>query len=274
MYGITNEETNFLIVKTREFFEFTKRKDFIPTIRFSGISEVDAPKIIDILCSEDYHGFSADKWHIGTSGSVWMDMIIGRKVIRAYFEETTRGKFVTTCNFYRNASYKEYTNPTKIPSRIPVAQINTGGVIMGMDHFTHVYFEGDSERRRKKMEKEREVSRNLVRVQRKQKEQEQQRAAEQQRADKKLKKMEMESKRKEDAKKYVDSNLKPAKLPDNYSSNKSGDETSGDETSGDEMKPRKIKRRDMVPDEPVVVKESKNSAKKASKKAAKASRKK
>ena len=258
---ITNEQTNLLIAKTREFFEFTKSEDFVPMMRFSQeISGVDAPKVIDILCSEDYHGFSADKWHIGSFGSVWMDIVIGRKVIRAYFEETTRGKFVTTCNVYRAAESGD--NQTKIPTRIPEG-CQTGKMTEAKR--VALMFDNQSTRILREQRQRAAARENTARMNR-----------EQQRADKKLKKMEMESKRKEDAKNkdaYVDSNLKPAKLPDNYS-NKSGDETSGDETSGDEMKPRKIKRRDMVPDEPVVVKESKNSAKKASKKAAKASRKK
>ena len=66
---------------------------------------------------------------------------------------------------------------------------------------------------------------------------------------------------------YTDSKLKPASLPDNYTSSDSGD-------SGEETKPRKIKRRDAKVETEPVVKESKNSAKKALKKAVKASRKK
>ena len=72
---------------------------------------------------------------------------------------------------------------------------------------------------------------------------------------------------------YTDSKLKSASLPEYYASSDSGDSGySGD--SGEETKPRKIKRRDAKVEAEPVVKESKNSAKKALKNAAKASRKK
>ena len=75
---------------------------------------------------------------------------------------------------------------------------------------------------------------------------------------------------------YTDSKLKPASLPDHYTSSDSGysADSADSADSGEETKPRKIKRRDAKVEAEPVVKESKNSAKKALKKAAKASRKK
>ena len=102
---INEEQKATLVEKTQQYFKqvvtLTPDNAYESRIKFhNDISRKEGLLLILTLASKETHKFSKNNWHLGTFGSVWRDIRIGNKIIRAYFVEASNGVFQTICNVY------------------------------------------------------------------------------------------------------------------------------------------------------------------------------
>ena len=102
---INEEQKATLVEKTQQYFKqvvtLTPDNAYESRIKFhNDISRKEGLRLILTLASKETHKFSKNNWHLGTFGSVWRDIRIGNKIIRAYFVEASNGVFQTICNVY------------------------------------------------------------------------------------------------------------------------------------------------------------------------------
>ena len=102
---INEEQRAALVEKTQQYFKqvvtLTPDNAYGSRIKFhEGISRKEGLRLILTLASKETHKFSKNNWHLGTFGSIWRDIRIGNKIIRAYFVEASNGVFQTICDVY------------------------------------------------------------------------------------------------------------------------------------------------------------------------------
>ena len=102
---INEEQKAALVEKTQQYFKqvvtLTPDNAYESRIKFhNDISRKEGLRLILTLASKETHKFSKNNWHLGTFGSIWRDIRIGNKIIRAYFVEASNGVFQTICNVY------------------------------------------------------------------------------------------------------------------------------------------------------------------------------
>ena len=100
---INEEQKAALVEKTQQYFKqvvtLTPDNAYGSRIKFhNDISRKEGLRIILTLASKETHKFSKNNWHLGTFGSIWRDIRIGNKIIRAYFVEASNGVFQTICD--------------------------------------------------------------------------------------------------------------------------------------------------------------------------------
>ena len=102
---INEEQKVALVEKTQQYFKqvvtLTPDNAYYSRIKFhNDISRKEGLRLIPTLASKETHKFSKNNWHLGTFGSIWRDIRIGNKIIRAYFVEASNGVFQTICDVY------------------------------------------------------------------------------------------------------------------------------------------------------------------------------
>ena len=104
---INEEQKATLVEKTQQYFKqlvtLTPDNAYESRIKFhNDISRKEGLRLILTLASKETHNFKAggNNWHLGTFGSIWRDIRIGNKIIRAYFVEASNGVFQTICDVY------------------------------------------------------------------------------------------------------------------------------------------------------------------------------
>ena len=101
---INEEQRAVLVEKTQQYFKQVATltlDNAYSRIKFHEcISKKEGLRLILTLASKETHKFSKNNWHLGTFGSIWRDIRIGNKIIRAYFVEASNGVFQTICDVY------------------------------------------------------------------------------------------------------------------------------------------------------------------------------